>query len=91
MANLIDKKERNLLMYSNYIKNSNNLNSLITILIKNETIDYRSLKNNNELLQLIINNKNLWLDMSRAEWKLRKIQPKITNKSDDKKHGKMFF
>lgn len=88
LANLIDKKERNLLMYSNYIKNSNNLNSLITILIKNETIDYRSLKNNNELLQLIINNKNLWLDMSRAEWKLRKIQPKITNKSDDKKTWK---
>lgn len=88
MVKLIDKKERNLLMFSNYIKNSTNLNSLVTILTNNETIDYRTLKNDMELIQLISNNKNLWLDMSRSEWKLRKIQPKITNKSQDKKKWK---
>ncbi|NAA43529.1 hypothetical protein GUJ44_13215 [Enterococcus faecalis] len=88
MKKLIEKKERNLLIYSNYISKIPKLSVLLNLLHTNEALDPNSSGLTNELSQLIVTNKSLWLDMSRSEWKLRKELPLITNKSLDRKKWK---
>lgn len=88
MKKIIDKKERNLLIYSNYINKIPELSVLLNLLHTNEAIELNSSGLTDELSQLIVTNKSLWLDMSRSEWKLRKELPLITNKSLDRKKWK---
>jgi len=86
LVKVIDKKERNLLINSVYLRKSKNLREILTLLEKSESVDSKMISSG--LKEQIYSNKPLWLDMSRAEWKLRKINPKLTNKSLDKSKWK---
>lgn len=77
---ILPEKERNLLLYSNYIHTDEGFNDLIALLKEHPKVKLTDIVTKSDLTNRIINNHHIWLDRSRAEWNYRKINPVVTNK-----------
>ncbi|MDT2830266.1 hypothetical protein P7H62_03660 [Vagococcus carniphilus] len=76
---LIDKKQRNLLLFSNFIKN-NELE--IFELLENNLSISRKLAGDNNLDFIIDSNLSTWLNFSRKEWKAHDKNPFLISDSE---------
>lgn len=75
---LLEEKEKNLLLFSEYIKNVEGLDNLISLMSNNKDIK-ASMCGNVDMINLILDNKSIWLEFSTKEWSLRRNNPIIVN------------
>ena len=76
---LIDKKQRNLLLFSNFLKNTEK--DIFHILKENLNISIKIAKEN-DIENRINNNLPTWLNFSRKEWKAHDKNPFLISDSD---------